>query len=364
MTKRNNAIEFFRFLFCCMICLHHFRDFGDGTVFVGGFLGVDIFFVISGFFLMNHFMTREQETLTSPELTAFQYLKRRLDKLVPHHIFSWVIMAFITVFALKTYSASDVLMYGCWELFLLKATSLGNNITINGVTWYLSALVICSYLIYWILCRARARGDREGRIFSFIIGPVIYFVVTGYLWTARNDLNYWIQSAPILTGGFLRGISEMSLGCTTYAVVRGLREHYHGGKTADVIATVFEVLGWALMFYYLYHFKDKRDFAIPALAALLMVSMFTCRSYLCRLLDNRVSAFLGRISYPMYLNQFIFIRPLKKFCPELPFWQVAVPMLVALFVFTLFSDWLVRKITAKIAPLMKGSKGSQETDAA
>ena len=345
MTKRNNSVEFFRFLFCCAICLHHFRDYGDGSVFRSGYLGVDVFFVLSGFFLMNHFVTRETGEMVSPERSALRYLRDRLIRLGPHHVFSWIIMAFIVVFVLKTRSASDVLLYGCWEFLLLKATALGNNITVNGVVWYLSALVICSYIIYWFLCWERKRGNGEGEPYTHVIAPVLFFVVMGWLWSQRDDLNYWIQSAPVFTGGFLRGISEMGLGCTAYAVVRAIRSHYTPGRGANSLATVFEVLGWAFVFYHMYKQRDPRDFIVPALSAALVVSTFAFRSYLTRLLDNSFSAFLGKMSYPMYLNQFMFIRPILKLMPGLPFWPVASCMMAALFVFSLFSNWLVQKAT-------------------
>ena len=348
MTKRNNSIEFFRFLFCCAICLHHFRGYGDGTVFISGYLGVDVFFVISGFFLMNHFMKQREESLESPEYAALGYLKDRLIRLAPHHVFSWIIMAILVIFVMKTERAADVLLYGCWEFFLLKATGLGNNISINGVVWYLSALIICSYLIYWVLCFERNRRKNDGQTYATVIAPILFFVVMGYLWSTRDHLNYWTQSAPILTGGFLRGISEMGLGCTVYVAVHGMREYFETHKRPDLLATVFELLGWALIFYHMFKQQDKRDFIVPALAAVLLVSVFSCRSYLSRLLDNPVSAFLGRISFPMFLNQFIFIRPICKYLKGYPFWRMAALMLIAVFLFSLFSDWLVRTVTEKV----------------
>lgn len=50
--KKNGAIEFYRFLFSCIIYVLHFRGYGnfekgDG-VFYGGYLAVEFFFIVSG----------------------------------------------------------------------------------------------------------------------------------------------------------------------------------------------------------------------------------------------------------------------------------------------------------------------------
>ena len=347
MKKRNNTIEFFRFALCCTVFFHHFKGYGDGTVFAGGYLGVDIFFVISGFFLMRHFTKYETNQSQNPELAAFGYLKNRISKLIPHHVFSWLIMAFITLFLLKSYSATDVLCYGCWELFLLKATGLGNNITVNGVTWYLSALVICSFLIYWVLCLENNYRKNNAKAFIGIIGPFTFAIIMSWMWNTRNDLNYWVQSAPVFTGGFLRGLSEMSLGCTVYVIVEKLKKNI-SCKYMSILATPFEILGWCGIFIHMYAQSNKKDFIIPIFFALLLISMCVCDSYLTRLMDNRISAFLGRISYPMFLNQFIVIRPVSALFPGRPFWRVTFLSLLFLMIFSIVTERVVDKLAKGI----------------
>lgn len=348
MKKRNNAIEFFRFILCCTVFFHHFKGYGDGTAFSGGYLGVDIFFVISGFFLMKHFAEKETDLSLSPERATFSYLQKRISKLIPHHVFSWLIMAVITILLLRSYSVSDVLCYGCWEFFLLKATGLGNNITVNGVTWYLSALVICSYCIYWILCCEKKYRNNNAEGFTVIIGPFIYALVISWMWNTRNDLNYWVQSAPVFTGGFLRGLSEMSLGCSVYAIVEALKKKCISCKQISIFATFFEMIGWFGVFVHMYGHSDKNDFIIPLFSALLLVSMCVCDSYFTRLLNNRISAFLGRISYPMFLNQFIVIKTVSLLFPGKSFWKMTLLSLFILIAFSICTDRLVKIISGNI----------------
>ncbi len=55
---RNYALDFYRFLFSCVICIMHFTaymDFGDAHApFCGGYLAVEFFFIVSGYMLMRH----------------------------------------------------------------------------------------------------------------------------------------------------------------------------------------------------------------------------------------------------------------------------------------------------------------------
>ena len=56
-SKRNNALEFYRFVFIVFIFFMHFRSYGgfegDKNYFAAGYLGVEYFFILSGFFMMQ-----------------------------------------------------------------------------------------------------------------------------------------------------------------------------------------------------------------------------------------------------------------------------------------------------------------------
>lgn len=49
------SIEVYRYLFTTIVCLMHFWAFfwGKGSICGGGYIAVDFFFVLSGFFLCN-----------------------------------------------------------------------------------------------------------------------------------------------------------------------------------------------------------------------------------------------------------------------------------------------------------------------
>ncbi|MCR5328176.1 MAG: acyltransferase [Saccharofermentans sp.] len=346
-SERQQSVELIRFLLSVVVCLHHLMDM-DKYVFRSGYLSVDVFFVLSGFFLMKQFISDNQDINT--EKSTLLYVKSRIKRLFPHHLFSWIITAFVMVFVTKAYTVNELVYYGWPELFLLKATGIGNNITINGVAWYISALVICSFIIYWILLRIRKSGDPEARHFSLFYAPICFLVIMAYIWSTQEKLNYWTQSSFIFTGGFLRGMAGMSIGCTAYAFVQVIRKRIgeNPNRRIRIFASIYELIGWFIVFAIMFTRGGLKDFIIPVLSTTLIISMFSAKSYLSCALNNKVCGFLGRISYPMYLNQSIFIRPLRAFCAGAPLVIVAPLMLLGLFVFSVVSDWFVNLVTKKI----------------
>lgn len=55
--QRNTYIDFLRVLFCIFICLYHWNKGHFG----GGYLGVDFFFILSGFYMMQGFENNREE---------------------------------------------------------------------------------------------------------------------------------------------------------------------------------------------------------------------------------------------------------------------------------------------------------------
>ena len=352
-NKRNYSYDFVRFLLCCIICLYHLSNM-KGRLFSSGYLSVDLFFILSGFFLMRHFYSDHSQG--SPEEMAVVYLKGRLWRTVPHHFLSWIVMAFICVYPLKKYAWSNIPM-GWSELLLIKSTGIGNDISINGVTWYLSSLLICSYLIYWVLCMERKLGDEKGSRYAFIISPLVFFWVMSHIWFTRENLSFAGQKAVIFTGGLLRGISEIGLGCTAFTIAERIKAKTDAGKrSVRLFATCFELAGWTAVLLIMFSKGGKKDFVIPILGMLLFVSMWSANSYLNWLFNRKICGYLGRVSFAMFLNQLIIINPMKKFFANHSIWIMGPLMLLSIFSFSALSDWFTGKATAAIQSKRGGNR--------
>lgn len=116
--------------------------------------------------------------------------------------------------------------------------------------------------------------------------------------------------------------------------------------------TIIEILLFAIIVIVMWRTRrDQKDFIMVfMLGAFVLVTMLN-RGYLSKLLNNRLSAALGWLSYPMYLNQGIFQNIAKKVFPGLPFWPVVAASLAALILYslvvTLFLDWTIKRISCR-----------------
>ena len=86
--KRNIPIEFFRFLFICVICLWHFSNV---AMFVKhGYIAVEFFFILSGFYLYKNYRQ-------DPEKDTFEYVLNRFKKLFPPFFISFVLLVLLDI---------------------------------------------------------------------------------------------------------------------------------------------------------------------------------------------------------------------------------------------------------------------------
>lgn len=167
----NYSIEFWRWFITCGICMLHFEVtyFPDGSqpLFKCGYLGVEFFFILSGFFLMKHMEEH-------PEESAFIYTKKRLLKFYPELVVAWFLLIANLAYANK-WGIQEIwkeFISHIWEYLLLNAIGITWNV-LNGPTWYLSALIIVGYFIYWLI-------KWNKKVFLEFIAPLLVILVYSY----------------------------------------------------------------------------------------------------------------------------------------------------------------------------------------
>ena len=177
---------------------------------------------------------------------------------------------------------------------------------------------------------------------------MLFLAIMGKLYVSKGHLNVWTHEATFFIWGFWRGLAEMGLGCLTCVLVRRVKCRIKlDSKPLRQLATFFELAAWTIILYQMWVGKNTGDFLVPILAAVVIVSMFSFRSYLTWLLDNPLSAVLGRLSFPMFLNQMIFIRPVGVYYSGDYNWTVKIGLVIIIMVFSILSEWLLSHIHFK-----------------
>jgi peptidoglycan/LPS O-acetylase OafA/YrhL len=269
----------------------------------GGFLGVDVFFVVSGY-LITTLMLREYERTGRIDLRAF-YVRRAL-RLLP----ALVLMLVITLPLMLTTLRDEVTIpvaeaVGAALLYVANWVSVGAGTGMGPLTHTWSLSIEEQYYLLWpaILVAVLARGGRDrgaGLARWLAIGVVAVVVSRALLWewTHGTWLYYATTSRAdgLLLGTLLAVLLERRGGRLLSARwsepvawaglaglgVAALTLHIHGGATFTV-GLAWVSLCTALVVHHLAVSDD---------------------GLLVRLLSLRPLVVVGTISYGLYLYHF------------------------------------------------------------
>lgn len=340
MEKKNRAMELYRFIGAVMILCYHcywfaFRE--EGKQFVGFYLFVEFYFILSGFLMMRSIrghVTEEQRL--DPAGTTWLYIRRRLSQFYPHHLLSWVLVAAILLFVTKVIYPIELFQTGWTELLLVNIFGFVRGEYINIVCWYLSALLFVSLLVYYLLLK-----DEDG--FIKILAPILIVLCYGTLFDRKGSLANTIifsQYSPFL--GYFRALADVTVGCVAFRVYEWMEDVELPGE--KIFATVLEGAVMLASALWMYKNSGKGDFFFSILLFAFVISVFRGRSFFTRLFDNRLSAWLGGLSYAYFLNNLVVIYPVMHFFPDADIWKMCLICVPACMVVSIITDAVLRII--------------------
>jgi peptidoglycan/LPS O-acetylase OafA/YrhL len=334
-------MEFYRFISAVMILCYHcywfaFRE--EGTQFVGFYLFVELFFILSGFLMMGsirHHVTDEQRLDAAGATWA--YIRGRLRQLYPHHLLSWVLVAFILLFVTKELFPIELFQVGIPELLLVNIFGFVRGEYINIVCWYLSALVFASAVIYYLLMK-----DEDG--FIKVIGPILMVLCYGVLFDRKGSLaNTILFTRYSAFLGFYRALADITAGCIAYRVYEWMGDVELPEEW--LLATILEVMVILASVLWMYGNSGKFDFAFVPLFFAFVISVFRGKSLLTKALDNPVSGWLGKQSYAYFLNNLVVVYPYMYFFPESNIWTMCLVCVPTCFVVSVITGNVLKKLT-------------------
>ena len=277
----------------------------------GGFLGVDIFFVISGFLITGIIITEIQQNSFSFK----QFYTRRIKRIYP---------AFITVMALVSFIASAIFIYNDFNKLrktIELAIALLSNFYLGLTQGYFDlsanenpALHIWSlaveeqyYLIFPLILILAYKKFREIKVL-LIITLILFFILLATSFIPANVYKEVFHQPNIYYLSNLR-FPELLVG-SLLAIYHNFSNNIQLSKLASNILAVLSTL---LLFSCL--FLMNNDIAYIPGVTLILPCIFTAliihtslQNNIIKLcLSNKVMVFIGKISYSLYLYHWIFI---------------------------------------------------------
>jgi peptidoglycan/LPS O-acetylase OafA/YrhL len=273
--------------------------------FARGYLGVDFFFVLSGYIITHVYVA----SLASPKLTGVQiFLWHRFIRLYPVHV--TVLAGLAAVVSLA--SAADFGFNNpqewqwndlIWQLTLLQAWGFTTTPRWNVPSWSISAEWF-AYLLFPLLAPA-LMWVRE-RATALLIA-VAALAATALLFTIADwTLNTWV-GAPALT----RVFGEFLCGAALCRAVTLSPEDER--PSGDILAT------GAFLAFLVGASAAVGDFALVAFLALTIFGAATSRRFVTRVLGSRPFVWLGEISYSVYMVHFPVLIIIRRVWEQLGF---------------------------------------------
>lgn len=334
LTQRKSrvaSVEFWRFLFTVLVCLYHLEIyFTKGKLFPSGTSAVEFFFVLGGFLAAmsaRNFFQRCPETersLSSREAgsMAVQFVWKKVKAIFPVLLITLILHLIFNGGGYNYKNWLDAALHMEWELLFMVGTGFGYNGATSPIVplWFLTALLAAGYVYTYFLYR---KYD-----FTMFLAPILGVLLVSYFTLKSSLVLDFNIGMGFLTAGMVKGFGEMALGIALFR----LWDHLSGIKRSKIwhflltLLMVFSV--WRYFALTVNQNAGPDNFRRLVYIMIIILLSFLNEDEITRLLNGKISRWLGHISLPMYVSHFTlctlyfwFVGQMKMRNPLSGFWR-------------------------------------------
>ena len=211
---------------CLLPFLHH------------GYLGVDVFFVISGFYLMRHFSL-------NTESTAFKYTAGRIRRTYLPYLFAFGLACILDYKRLLSFQGFEGFMETFAPVVSFLSLTEGLEFLVHTPIiltggWFLSVLVIGGFLLYGLL-------EYDERLSTRVVLPFGIIAAYTFLFTKNPaSVESWYALGAV-SMPLLRGCADMGMGIVMYSLIQDNREWMTQKRKGLAVLSLLSMVLFALM---------------------------------------------------------------------------------------------------------------------
>lgn len=284
--KRNYAVDAIKGIMILLIVLHHLHLI---PILKHGYLAVDMFFIIAGYYLSNRFYTKGG--------TATQYTIRRIKAIYLPYLVSLLLASFLDYKRLLSFKGFEGFMetYGPYASFLTFTEEMGFidhwPIVLYG-GWFLSVLIISGFLLFGLLEYDERKTIKVILPFSIIFGFTYLFSINP---STDNFSRIGAISIP-----FLRGFLDMGLGVLLFNLIKENQAFLQRRKS---LATILACLAFMFFVGLLFVQKTMDSYYVIAFPLILTGAVLPDApiKHLFERCPTRILAWLGSLSLEIYV---------------------------------------------------------------
>lgn len=316
-SSRDYTVELWRFIFCIVVLGFHFFIKTKYSFFRAGYLGVEFFFVLSGYGIYSYYVKQMQGRTFGERLYQFGlYVGKRLVRLYPLYLISLLCMLVFRAVS-GGWNLAQVVSYfkvGWAEFLMLQCGPLGNAVLISA-HWYVAAFFWGSVMLLAVLMLTE-------RVGGYAICPIASLLIYRYYFQliGKIDVIYSyhavIRAVAGLSLGVFVGFIAQIIWNKVFAEEAG--EFDDGKRKARLRYWLYIFANLALTVVVIYtNFgrRSKIDFLVIGIFALAVLILFVTRIPM----NEKKKALFARLSgvtYPIYLFQMPVI--------EMLFWLMTI----------------------------------------
>lgn len=302
--ERFQNVDFLRFIFAVDILLYHFfvvfrkiLTCTNGETpsifqyvfkhFCNGFICVDYFFIIAGFFLFKN-INKNEDTI--------HFVKNKIIRLLPTIWFSIFVYFIISLFITDmNFNFNNNI------LSILLLNSIGFS-RIKGATsqeWFVAALFWVS-LFYFYIYKTFEKKYLNLIIWIIVILSLSFMVNISYPHFAGNDRISFV----IFNHGIIRALAGIGLG---YFISMLYNSNFLKDSNKKIVISVLELFCCAFLLFY----QPGNYFLYIVIFSILFYLFLIKKGILSNILENKFSTRLGSWSYSIYIMHILIYVILK-----------------------------------------------------
>ncbi|MBR6311190.1 MAG: acyltransferase, partial [Paludibacteraceae bacterium] len=288
-------VELLRFLFAVVIVIHHIAIVtGTETPMPMGAIGVEFFYILTGYFMIKH-IKKESNEQPMTMAYAMNYTLKKFIRLAPYIVGGTILMIIAGILCNYRISVVDVVECVFWEVTQLNmvATSDMNLFWTYSNTpyWFLSAMFVTLPLVTYLVGRY---SDIFEHYLMWFLPPVLLL----YLTKVSGMSTTWGDYHFLYTAVY-RAFADILMGCSLYSVVNWINAKTEYHKERFLWRMLCLVVAVALLGFVLYNCCIHLV-STMFLTYVIFIFLALVLSDVCPQVKVRAFVFLGRMALPMY----------------------------------------------------------------
>lgn len=331
--QRNNLVEFARFLFSLLVVGYHVQMTWAGdklSIFEGGALAVEFFFLISGYFL-----ARSIEKIGTKDKFNFlgetgKFMWGKLKGILPVHIVA-IIGIIVVILAIRLNVAGGMIVRGLPSVFLVHMAVVWDSsfsLALIVPEWYLSAMLVTMLFMFPIGIHLRKKIKGVFVTLVLIGVLVVCMLVCGFStkWAMPQNFVY-----------DLRAWGEMCVGMFAFYLSTLIAKKEPSEKARKVLPVVEVVLYVIPLVFGIVPFPANYSFVtmIVTVICIFGALSITFSNKGLQIQNEKINSlfgYLGGISLAIYLFHPVFISLFEYAEISLPlfaYYLVIFPLAIA-----------------------------------